>query len=190
MKVVGCGLGMGLELRRRGQWYGSVGVGVLASSIGIGTMQAVLSSSLGISRQTLNTIRSSASKSVVIGRPIFQSMQGALPVIVKTYRHYHLPAHMPLPNPPTLPKPPAATPTGLFLTVPCILTPSTTFSSPVSTTTPPTIISPNVACSVSKLKIRSSSHTFSKRRSSACTKTWMRSRSASGDSVDVLIRMK
>ncbi len=107
----------------------------------------------------------------------------------------HLPLHTPSPtalnpaNPP--PNPPALpSPVGLFSTFPCPLTPSTTLSSPVSTTTPPTIISPSTACSVSKLKIRSNSQTFSNRRSSASTNTWIRSRRASGDSVEVDIRMK
>lgn len=104
----------------------------------------------------------------------------------------HRPAHTPpspRPNPPRL-NPLFPSFTGLFATLPCALTPSTTLSSCVSTTTPPTISSPRVACSVSKLKMRSSSQTFSKRPSSACTKTWMRSSSANGDSVDVEMMMK
>jgi hypothetical protein len=40
------------------------------------------------------------------------------------------------------------------------------------------------------LNIRSNSQTFSKRPSSACTKTWIRSSSARGDSVEVEITMK
>lgn len=89
---------------------------------------------------------------------------------------------LPIPNPPTTPYPSVApNPTSLlFFTVPCALTPLTTLSNPVSTTTPPTIISPSVACSVSKLKIRSNSQTFSNRRSRASTKTWIRSSRARG----------
>jgi hypothetical protein len=106
----------------------------------------------------------------------------------------HRPLHTkspPLKTPPPLgPPPPLPSFTGLFATFPWLFTPSTTLSSPVSTTTPPTIISPSTACKVSKLKIRSSSQTFSKRRSRASTKTWIRSRRARGDSVDVDIRMK
>jgi hypothetical protein len=104
--------------------------------------------------------------------------------------------HLPVQTPPSpLPKPAKPMPTlpsltGLFATVPCALTPSTTLSRCVSTTTPPTIISPRVACSVSKLKMRSSSHTFSKRPSRAWTKTCIRSRRASGDSVEVEMTMK
>ena len=103
----------------------------------------------------------------------------------------HRPAHTPspLPNPPRL-SPPLLSFTGLFATLPWALTPSTTLSSCVSTTTPPTIISPRVACSVSKLKMRSSSQTFSNRPSRAWTKTWIRSSSASGDSVEVDMTMK
>jgi hypothetical protein len=108
--------------------------------------------------------------------------------------------HRPVQTPPPFPKapvkpcpialiPPWPSP-GLFTTLPCALTPSTTLSKPVSTTTPPTIISASVACNVSKLKIKSNSHTFSKRRSSASTKTWIRSRRASGDSVEVDMIMK
>lgn len=51
------------------------------------------------------------------------------------------------------------------------LTPFTIFSRLVSTTTPPTTISLNTACSVSNPKIRSSSHTFSNNLSKASTKT-------------------
>lgn len=115
----------------------------------------------------------------------------------------HRPAQIPspLPNPPKVrppmtPPPPPPPPiffpsfTGRFATRPCALTPCMTLSSCVSTTTPPTIISPSVACRVSKLKIRSSSHTFSKSPSSACTKTWIRSRRARGDSVEVDMTMK
>ena len=51
----------------------------------------------------------------------------------------------PLPNPSIAPNP-----TSLrFVTLPCSLTPLTTLSKPVSTTTPPTIISPKQACKVS-----------------------------------------
>jgi hypothetical protein len=113
----------------------------------------------------------------------------------------HRPAHMPSPPPrpsppkvrpprPPLPPPPLLSFTGRFATLPWAFTPLMTCSSCVSTTTPPTIISPSVACRVSKLKIKSSSHTFSKRPSSAWTKTWIRSRSARGDSVDVLMTIK
>jgi len=80
-----------------------------------------------------------------------------LPYAPGTCSVSHLPAHMPAPIPGRLEL------TGLFATLPCALTPSTTFSLPVSTTTPPTIISPSTACNVSKLKIKSSSHTSSKR---------------------------
>jgi hypothetical protein len=73
---------------------------------------------------------------------------------------------------PPIPRPdpnPAVRPSlaGRLATAPCALTPATIRSSFVSMTTPPTIISASVACSVSKLKIRSNSHTFSKSRSSA-----------------------
>ena len=131
-------------------------------------------------------------------------------LVESRYRSYHrhpLPippspnvAAMPLPNPlpiSCIPPPPEPEPllpslTALLLPFPpsTLLTPSTILSSPVSTTTPPTIISLRTACNVSKPKMRSSSHTFSKRRSSASTKTWMKSRRASGDSVEVLIIMK
>jgi hypothetical protein len=40
------------------------------------------------------------------------------------------------------------------------------------------------------LKIKSSSHTFSNRPSSACTKTCIKSKRARGDSVEVLMTMK
>lgn len=100
----------------------------------------------------------------------------------------HLPAH---PNPlPPRPIPPPRSLTGLFATLPCNLTPSTTFSNCVSTTTPPTTISLNVACNVSKLKIRSNSQTFSNSLSSASTYTCIRSIRARGDSVDVEMMMK
>ncbi|KAG7114571.1 hypothetical protein HYQ46_011304 [Verticillium longisporum] len=59
--------------------------------------------------------------------------------------------------------------TGRFATVPCARTPATMRSRFVSTTTPPTIISPSAACRLSKLKIRSSSQTFSKSLSSDST---------------------
>lgn len=99
---------------------------------------------------------------------------------------------------PAKPEPrPRPLPESLALTAfrrPCVpsltLTPSTIFSRLVSTTTPPTIISLSTACSVSKPKIRSSSQTFSKSLSRASTKTWMKSIRASGDSVDVDMRMK
>jgi len=104
--------------------------------------------------------------------------------------HHHLLAHPnpapnPAPNPPLLPSL-----TGLFATFPCPLTPSTTLSNCVSITTPPTIISDSVACSVSKLKIKSNSQTFSNNLSSASTYTCIKSISASGDSVEVEMMMK
>ena len=77
------------------------------------------------------------------------------------------PPKIPLPNPADLPP---VLPV-LLMILPCSLTPLTTLSSPVSTTTPPTIISPSTACSVSKWKIKSSSQTFSKSRSRASTNT-------------------
>lgn len=96
------------------------------------------------------------------------------------------------PSTPTAIDPTPAPPTSLPLlaTFPCSLTPLTTLFNPVSTTTPPTIISPRHACSVSKLKIKSNSHTFSKSWSRASTKTRIRSMRARGDSVEVEIRMK
>jgi hypothetical protein len=85
----------------------------------------------------------------------------------------HRPAHPkfpPIPIPIPIPKPPLLPSlTGLFATRPWLFTPSTTFSNCVSTTTPPTTISASVVCSVSKLNIKSSSHTFSNNRSSAST---------------------
>lgn len=79
---------------------------------------------------------------------------------------------------------------GRLATVPWALTPATMRSRFVSMTMPPTIISLRVACSVSKLKMRSSSQTFSNSLSKASTYTWMRSSRASGDSVDVEMTMK
>jgi len=92
---------------------------------------------------------------------------------------------------PRLPPPSRALTALLFPFVPSLLrTPSTIFSKFVSTTTPPTTISPKTACSVSNPKIRSSSQTFSKSLSRASTKTCIKSSRASGDSVLVEIRMK
>lgn len=93
---------------------------------------------------------------------------------------YHLPCQTKFPpipwNPaaaiaPSPAPPPLLDPslTGLLVTAPCALTPATMRSIFVSITTPPTIISPSVACSVSKLKIKSSSQTFSNNLSSAST---------------------
>jgi hypothetical protein len=92
---------------------------------------------------------------------------------------------------PRLPPPSRALTALLFPFVPSLLrTPSTIFSKFVSTTTPPTTISPKTACSVSNPKIRSSSQTFSNSLSRASTKTCIKSSRASGDSVLVEIRMK
>lgn len=105
----------------------------------------------------------------------------------------HLPAHIPLPTLPTA-KPASPTPPAssfpLTLPLPLSLTPRTISATRVSTTTPPTTISARQACMASKLKIKSSSHTLLKRRSRASTKTWIRSSSARGDSVEVEMRMK
>lgn len=101
----------------------------------------------------------------------------------------HRPAQTPIPKPAPSPELLDSF-TGLFATVPCALTPATIRSKFVSITTPPTIISDNVACRLSKLKIRSSSHTFSNSLSSASTYTCIRSMSARGDSVEVEIMMK
>lgn len=101
----------------------------------------------------------------------------------------HLPAQTPIPKPAPSPEVLDSF-TGLFATVPCVFTPATILSRFVSITTPPTIISDNVACKLSKLKMRSSSHTFSNSLSSASTYTWIRSISARGDSVEVEIIMK
>jgi hypothetical protein len=92
---------------------------------------------------------------------------------------------------PRLPPPSRALTALLFPFVPSLLrTPSTIFSKFVSTTTPPTTISPKTACSVSNPKIRSSSQTFSNSLSRASTKTCIKSSRASGDSVLVEIRIK
>lgn len=92
---------------------------------------------------------------------------------------------------PRLPPPSRALTALLFPFVPSLLrTPLTIFSKFVSTTTPPTTISPKTACSVSNPKIRSSSQTFSNSLSRASTKTWIKSSRASGDSVLVEIRIK
>ena len=62
--------------------------------------------------------------------------------------HARAPLH-PFPKPLLIPSI-APKPASLLLaTFPCSLTPLTTLSRPVSTTTPPTIISPKQACSVS-----------------------------------------
>jgi hypothetical protein len=92
---------------------------------------------------------------------------------------------------PRLPPPSRALTARLFPFVPSLLrTPSTIFSKFVSTTTPPTTISPKTACSVSNPKMRSSSQTFSNSLSRASTKTCIKSSRASGDSVLVEIRIK
>lgn len=89
-------------------------------------------------------------------------------LVITWQRLCHLPVQTPIPNP--APRPELLPSfTGLFTIVPCDLTPATIRSKLVSITTPPLIISPNVACSVSKLKMRSSSHTFSKSLSRAST---------------------
>lgn len=75
----------------------------------------------------------------------------------------------PMPRPAPNPEGPRPSLTGRLATVPCALTPCTMRSRLVSITTPPIIISESVACSVSKLKIRSSSQTFSNSLSSAST---------------------
>ena len=108
--------------------------------------------------------------------------------------HSHYLQPLPIPAKPSKPiaiepTPPVA-PSLLLVTLPCSLTPLTTLSSDVSITTPPTIISPKQACSVSKLNIRSNSQTFSNSRSKASTNTWIRSRRARGLSVEVDIIMK
>lgn len=96
----------------------------------------------------------------------------------------------PLPLPSELPESRAFTAFRLPFAPSLVFTPSTIFSRFVSTTTPPTTISLSTACRVSKPKIRSSSQTFSKSLSRASTKTWMKSSRASGDSVEVEIKMK
>lgn len=140
----------------------------------------------------LVSCRVSTQASGLVHAPARHGLKGTvfdMTMQIQTFLHLPAQTPSPLPNPPRL-RPPLPSLTGLFATRPCALTPSTTLSSCVSTTTPPTIISPRVACSVSKLKIRSSSHTFSKRPSRAWTKTCIRSSSASGDSVDVDIIIK
>jgi hypothetical protein len=92
---------------------------------------------------------------------------------------------------PRLPPPSLAFTARLLPFAPSLLrTPSTIFSRLVSTTTPPTTISPRTACSVSNPKIRSSSQTFSNNLSRASTKTCIKSSKARGDSVLVEIRIK
>lgn len=83
----------------------------------------------------------------------------------------YLPAHAKFPVIPNPAPIPVLRPslTGRLATVPCALTPATILSRLVSITTPPIIISESVACSVSKLKMRSSSQTFSNNLSRAST---------------------
>ena len=115
----------------------------------------------------------------------------SIPRVTCAVSHSLLHLNPPLPNPPQPARAPRPLPSrGLLIIGPCSFTPLTTLSKPVSTTTPPTIISPNTACKVSKLKIRSNSQTLSKKLSRASTNTWIRSIKARGDSVEVLMRMK